>query len=161
MRLIEGSRREWYGRPVYIFYEAAGCFLEPPGHPTYKFAFCAGFDRGQGFQEYGSIDFLYERAKQHDLKNILAAVEPLVKFEALPLDNEKTVEWIDSVYAYFKHCYSPDGVDRRADHCIVDHKDEQPPEHHLAVLHIKNYYPDYEPDPERIENPKKWGSRTF
>lgn len=154
VRLIKGSKKEW-GRPVYILNDSAGCFLEPPGHPTYRYSFCAGYDRGYGFQEYGSVQYLYEVAKEHRLKTILTVVRPLVKFNPLSLDDEKSVKWINGVYAYFRHCYSSDGENRSASDCIVDSKDKLPPEHHLAYLHVKEYYPDYKPDLERIKIPKR------
>ena len=69
-----------------------------------------------------------------------------------------TDSWIHSVYNYFRHCYSKDGIDRNASNCIVDHTDSLPAENHLAYLFIKSFFPEVLPDNELIHNNGNLGS---
>lgn len=92
-----------------------------------------------------------------------------------------TDKWVESVYAYFRYCYSPDGEDRNVSNCLIvkpnTEKDVQegfgyvmgifgrdgwvelppPPDTHLAVLFIRQYFPDHEPRTDLIATPPQWG----
>ena len=153
LKPIEGSEREWCGRAVFIRHGPRGSFLRPPGHPTYRYSYCAGPVQGFGFQEHGSIEYLYRTARRNGLKRIVRAVKPYMNYDPPALDDEMAQAWVEAVYSYFQNCYSPDGVDRDSNHSIVDVKDELPPENHLAYLQIKQYYPDYVPNLEKIKSP--------
>lgn len=58
---------------------------------------------------------------------------------------ECTEEWLQEVYRHFRHCYSPDGENRRADACIIDKENNLPIERHLAVLYVRQWFPAHEP----------------
>lgn len=60
--------------------------------------------------------------------------------------------WIQSVYNYFRHCYSFDGIDRSASDCIIDNTDSLPVEKHLAVLFIQQWDKNHAPRLDLIAN---------
>ena len=62
-----------------------------------------------------------------------------------------TEEWVQSVYNYFRHCYSPDGEDRNVGHCVVS-KTPLDPARHLAYLHILAWFPESTPRLDLIES---------
>jgi hypothetical protein len=78
---------------------------------------------------------------------------------------EPSEEWVQSVYAYFRNCYSPDGVDRNVSRCLIL-KGERPPvdlskayapARHLAYLFVRQFVPDHRPRVDLIEAPPEWG----
>lgn len=120
------------------------CFLDPPGYPS-------RFVRGQKFitdpngQHWRVPGCPNDRTKLHEL------------WKPLSLTHPRTLEWITDAYQYFRNCYSPDGTTRRADRAVFSKKSdvqsEQVADHHVAVLLIRSFYPDYEPNLDLIVNP--------
>lgn len=84
--------------------------------------------------------------------------------------------WERQIYSYFKNCYSPDGIERRADRLLIvgmpwyvdkgsrysslNKSDEKlsatdprvTPEHHAAFLLVKSYFPEAEPRLDLIQD---------
>lgn len=79
------------------------------------------------------------------------------------LDEAELVEselWVRNVYGYFRNCYSPDGVSQNASDAAIERNSHRPPEHHLAVMAIRKYFPDHEPRLDLINDPGDgYGSR--
>ena len=125
------------------------CFGEPPNHPRY--------DVKSIYTQYGNSP-PWGRP-QYYLKgrgfNELEEVDKL--FKPLPYDHPRVQAWERDQYAYKSNCYSPDGTTRAVDKCIIDPDREQPPEHHLAYLAVKEYYPEAEPRLDLIETPPIYG----
>ena len=85
--------------PTYRLGESGcGCFLEPPNHPRYfvrsiytssgnspRYGLPQYYLNGNGYTELEQVDRL---------------------FKPLPLEHERTQEWIKTIMSYFKNCYS-------------------------------------------------------
>jgi hypothetical protein len=105
------------------------------------------------------------------LDSALAAdyVPESIKYRArallVALPGEITEEWVREVYAYFRNCYSPDGVDRNVSNCLisrgkrpsVDLSKAYAPARHLAYLFVHQFSPDHRPRVDLIEDPPSWG----
>ena len=73
---------------------------------------------------------------------------------------EPDESWLASVYNYFRHCYSKDGISRDVNNCTTYGKfwgnaeleELEDPTHHLGYMLVKQYYPNHEPDLNRIRN---------
>ena len=121
----------------YMTHESMGSFLNPPGDAEHHFSIRE--ERG------GSIVGMYslrgvinESWIPNSVKSHARAMINSYKKELVP-----TPEWIASVYNYFRNCYAHENLDRSASNCIVDKTNSLPAERHLAVLHIKEWFPDY------------------
>lgn len=116
---------------------SSGGFLDPPGSPqhSYEVAEMAGNHRQIGWlsvEAAATEEWVPEATR--------AACQRL-------LDTAKVVPseaWLAQVYSYFANCYSPDGINRNAGDCIIDPEGEIDPERSLAVLHIRQWFPDHE-----------------
>lgn len=100
----------------------------------------------------GDAEHFYHVSHPRMLASLRAALESDIPEKVLQvvrklLDENKPViteEWVEQVYRYFKHCYSPDGLDQTASNHIIDRTDSQPPENHLGYLHIREWFPEYQ-----------------
>lgn len=108
-----------------------GNFLRPPGHPNHSYLF---------IDKAGSMSIEYAAEQKLD-KELKQRAQKLLDDSTILL----TEEYIFSVYKYFKHCYSPDGVDRNVSNCIIDKTNSLLPEYHLGYLMIKKYFPNEKP----------------
>ena len=159
--LIQGSKKE-YGEPVYVREETKedgggmGSFLDPPNYPTHRFSIVSGYDRGGGFQSSLSIATFYKRSKSRGLTEIVKALEPVMAWNRLPESHSATQKWIEYVYAYMRNSYSPDGKNRNVSDAVSD----GPPEHHLAYMFVRKFYPQHKPRKSLIKNPPQWGRGT-
>lgn len=175
---VRDTRDKW-GRPISIVMDSAGSFLEPPNHPSHKYGFAAGMDHGHGYQEYGSITYLREEAKKMGIHPIIMITNRIFaewSKNKLPEDHQAVQQWEAYVYAYFRNSYSRDGIDMDVTKSIIVEKEEnnwtknnpetwttkpQPPEHHLAVMAIRESYPEHKPRMDWIENPPTWGKSEY
>jgi len=175
---VRDTRDSW-GRPITILMDDTGSFLSPPNHPSHKYGYAAGVEHGQGYQEYGSIDHLHEEAQKKNLQEVLAITNRIFdewKQNKLPEDHQAVQQWEAYVYAYFKNCYSRDGIERDTNKQIIVEKQPnnwtknypetwttkpQPPEHHLAVLAIRENYPEHKPRVDLINTPPTWGKSEY
>lgn len=119
-----------------------GCFLEPPDHPSY---FVKSI-----YTRYGNSPprppYYYLNGNGYEnLEDINHLFKPL------PYDSPRVKAWEEYCYKYFHDCYSPDGIERNVGKAVIS--GGQPPEHHLAHLHVKKYYPEALPRLDLIENP--------
>lgn len=132
-----------------------GGFLAPPGHPTHDWSVedGPGRDTQRGPSLIASLDYAVQNEhgevprhlQEHARKLFADAV--LVRSEA----------WERQVYGYFRGCYSPDGVNRKVADAVIFPKGTAaellpPPEHHLAYLLVRTYFPDATPRLDLIEN---------
>lgn len=123
----------------YLVSESAGSFLTPPGHATQKFSIRemrGGHETGF-FSLETSENWIPEQVKK-------IAQEKLNQYPG----NAKDEKWIKQVYAYFKNCYSPDGINRNAPDCVVcknpSDKEYFNPSYHLGYLYVKQYDPNHD-----------------
>lgn len=128
-----------------------GGFLNPPNDAEHTHCVVEGVDRGHGYQGYMSLRYALKQDWVPDvvkasIRATLAANPPVF-----------TTEWEGQVYAYFKGCYSPDGVERNVSKCQIGEA-AAPDEWNLAYMLIREFFPEYKPNRELILNPPVWGS---
>jgi hypothetical protein len=158
--LIKGSKK-WWGRNIYITTEnkGAGSFLEPPFSKTHQYGYVAGVDRGNGYQEYGSINSLLEseNVPESAKKEIKSIIGEEVK---MSINDPSIQDWIHNIMGYFNSCYSPDGVNRSASDCVIIKGSpfEIGIDKHLGVMFIREYYPEYIPSQEDFDK-AYWGKK--
>lgn len=151
------------GRWVLETKDGMGGFLSPPGDPAHTYAFLEY--RGSRSMDYETSMSVESAATE---KWVPARVRAKAKQILASAKRECTDEWVESIYRYFRNCYSPDGVDRNVSNCLIVKPNPNgfgyvhgesgwleslpPAEHHLAVLYIRKYFPDHEPRMDLIEN---------
>lgn len=164
-QLINGSKKWNGGRPVYVTTEnkGAGSFLEPPFSKTHQFGIVAGYDHGNGYQEYASIEYYLNNenvpnSAKRQIKSIIG------KEEKPPIDDPAIQEWILHVLGYFKSCYV--GQDKQGNFSwnasdLVIEKNSDPvlnANNHAGVHFIRKYYPDFMPTQEHFDK-AYWGQK--
>lgn len=116
-------------------------FLCPPGHPHHTYALEAP-------QRGDKATYPLSRALETPLDFPSAVVsEVRVLFGSAQLVCSE--KWMRNVYGYFRGSYSPDGTDRTASHAVSTGR----PEHHLAALTVREYFPDHQPRLDLIADP--------
>jgi len=139
------------------------CFLEPPGHPRY---FVQSIYTQHGNSPSRGPQYFFEGSGFDSIEEVDTYFKPL------PYDHPRVKAWEAYAYAYFRNSYSKDGTSRcLTDSITVEPKETvftksspdkftttpQPPEHHLAYLLVKKYYPEAKPRLDLIANPPAWG----
>lgn len=132
-----------------------GGFLTPPGHASQDYS-VEEWRGSRSAEAETTMSVEYAIREEYVPAKIRAACARVLKTNT----GNITEEWTRSVYAYFRHCYSPDGIDRNVSHCLIVKDDEQlpPAEHHLAYLHVREYDATHEPRLDLIADPGKWGN---
>jgi hypothetical protein len=146
----------------------SGSALDPPGYPTlthslYGWGSKSWATRGgvSAARYIGSVKALTEADWAASEAGPVLRGRARRMFEEFDRTKIISEMWVQSVYAYFRNCYSPDGADRNVSHCEIwkpkrpDGSDcpMPPDERHLAYLHIREYFPDYAPRHDLILNP--------
>jgi len=142
-----------------------GGFLNPPTHPEHRLSVQSKKKNSFSMSLSAAIDCRYlDDATKQEAKDILD------NWKKLPLNDITVQDWIHHVLGYFKNCFSPDGVDRNANNCLIwiekDAKNygskwcnfERNYNNHLGVMLIRKYYPEYEINENDFEN-AYWGKR--
>jgi len=165
MRIRIRKRAKWV-RPLYLTDEnsGAGSFLDPPNYVTHFLGIVGGVDRGQGYQEYSSVESYLD---DEEVGAVLK--EELVKLGfneegfkgKLSLESESVKAWIKTLFAYFRNCYAPENLDRNASNCIIDKDNKISADRHLATLTARKHYPSFEPTKNLIESPQNWGTSEY
>ncbi len=98
----------WTLPPTYRLSDhyGVGCFLEPPGHPSY-------FTRSI-YTQYGNSP-PYDRPQYEYREMYFTELEDINKlYKPLPLEHKRTQAWIAYLFGYFNNCYTdpskPDNV---------------------------------------------------
>ncbi len=107
-----------------------GCFLCPPGHAAYSWEFSEGQNSTMSVEyaaKQTSYPGLAEKAKK------LLAANP----------GTMTEEWVRECYKHFSTCYSTNG--KTMTEYTVAPTNSLPAEHHMACLHIRQYFPSFVP----------------
>lgn len=140
---------------------SGGCggFLNPPTHPEHNRSVrnLYGGERNYFLMSLSSAvtcEWL-DKAAKAQAKAILDA------WIAPPIDSAEIQDWIYHTLGYFKNCYTRDKANRNVNNkeTFYISKDENAPlDHHLGVLHIQQYYPDYEPLDVHFNN-AYWGTK--
>jgi len=173
-RIIAKVGQPGGGRWELVDGDGMGGFMDPPGaltHTLYVREWRGS--RSECYETAMAIDSALSESYvpaviKRAIRRELAKAEPPVADEA----------WIERTYAYYKNCYSPDGIDRNVSHCLIvaptpdgfgyvvgtfgrdGWMENRPsPETHLAVLAIRKHFPDHEPRVDLIETPPVWGRK--
>jgi hypothetical protein len=138
----------------YLVNEGMGGFLNPPNHPEHTYS----IQEFRGGHEVGSYS-LTSAARDEYLPALVrgTAKGALKRWQAGEID----IEWMASVYNYFRHCYSRDGINRNVNdkNATVtygkfwdnaEQEQYENPAHHLGYLYVKQYYPEHQPNIEFI-----------
>jgi hypothetical protein len=128
-----------------------GGMLNPPKDAEHTHSVAIKYSNGR---DAGSMSL---RAALKD-EDVPVSVRLRIKSILLTTLPEMTEEWEHSVYNYFRGCYSPDGIDRNVSNVVIDKTNSRPADHHLAVMLIRSFFPDYTPNLELIENNGNKGS---
>jgi len=143
-KYIKGSEELFNGEKIYIVKGSAGSFLEPPGHPTHKYAIESSY-RTQ------SITSFYNEVKDPKIRKQL---KPYLKWEKLPENDPRVKRWEQKVYRYFQHSKSPTGkMWKNVDELVTDKNVYKTPEKSAAVIWIRKYYPNHKPNIKWLKNP--------
>ncbi len=130
--------------------QGAGGLMCPPGHPNlfYVAKMYTG-PRGRKVIGWSSIDSVLDDPD---------ASEGVKRTVRRILDSAKLTcseDWLRQVYGYFRHSYAPESLTRNVSESISDRSDSLPPERHLAVLCVREYFPDHQPRLDLITDPGK------
>lgn len=131
--------------------EGASGHLCPPGHYNHRYSLYEyNSPRSRSETGIGNLDQL-RRPEADALPIVLAQAKKI--FAATELIESEA--WIRSVYGYFKSRYAPKSGTRDVSKAVSDPTNSISPERHLAVLCIREYFPDHEPRIDLIMNPGK------
>jgi hypothetical protein len=138
------------GSNYYLVDKGACGFLNPPGHAEHNYSIV----ENRGGHDVGFMSLGY--AVKEGYLPAPVKREAQRKLDAMPGD-AKDEAWIASVYNYFRHCYSPDGIDRDVNKMIISQMHTLLPEHHLGYLFIKQFDLDHTPRLDLIEETSPLG----
>jgi hypothetical protein len=139
----------------------SGSAFDPPGYPTLSWSLYGWGSKSMatrwgtdGAKFIGSIKELDDGWVAEDAGPVLRA-RVRGMFERWEAERGEPSElWVQSVYAHFRNCYSPDGADRNVSSCTIWKTGPRPPaESHLGFLFVREYYPDHQPRADLIANP--------
>jgi hypothetical protein len=144
--------------------EGMGGFLNPPGDAEHTYSVAEY--RGSRSTEAESMMSLRGALAESWVPEPVKAV---ARRKLAECKGEATEGWLRDVYRHFRNCYSPDGENRNASDCLIVKaspdgngfvlgsfgKDgwmaELPPaDHHLAVMYVRQFFPDHEPRTDLI-----------
>lgn len=150
---MSGKKDEWTYR---IVRDSMGSFLDPPGSPQHTFSVRGwyGVFATRDADFHGSLWSALD--DEYCPESVKERIRDLFKSAELRASDA----WLDQVYGYFKNCYAPEDGDRDVQRAIILKPDDEPlpPERHLAYLHVKQWFPDTEPDLARIESKGNYGT---
>jgi len=137
--------------------DGCGGFLNPPTHPEHTHS-VTGRNFFMSLSSAVDAEWLEDIVRAR-AKRILDAWTPL------PIEHEDVQNWIYRSLGYFNNCYSKDWINRNVNtHCeIIKYKKgslefwKNMPRH-LGVMHIREYYPQYQPKLSDFNN-AYWGKK--
>jgi hypothetical protein len=146
----------------YLVNDGMGGFLNPPSHPEHTYS----IQEFRGGHEVGS----YSLSAAIEYEWMPGAVRGTAKgvlkrWQAGEIDPA----WMHSVYNYFRHSYSKDGINTNVndrENMVTygkfwDNAEQEQytdPSHHLGYMYIKKFYPEHKPNLELIQNDGPLGS---
>ena len=145
----------------YLVNSGMGGFLNPPSHPEHTYS----IQEFRGGHECGSYSLSAAASEMYLPAQVRGTAKGVLKrWKAGTPDSA----WVHSVYNYFRHCYSKDGVSTNVNNGSTitfgkfwgnaEQEADMPPTHHLGYLYVKSFYPDHEPDLNLIANDGPLGS---
>lgn len=147
-----GDRTSTVDNTMRVVPGRSGSFLCPPGHPTHFHGIEAGPRNNPNL--IAGLDYALRNEYGDVPDRVRDQVQKLYD-EATPVCSEL---WMAHVYAYFRNCYSPDGIVRDVSELLIG-AHAGPPEHHAGYLMVKQYFPDHQVRQDLIDNPHGYGSQ--
>lgn len=149
-----------------------GAFLNPPTHPDHTHHLETDLKRRKWNRGSMSLSYALECDYISDgMKRRITKMYENWHNEKPAIDTPEIKDWICNVLGYFRHCYSPDGINRNSDSCLIwIAKNEKytygekwqhfkrDNNNHLGVMHIREFYPDYKPAASDFRN-AYWGKK--
>jgi hypothetical protein len=149
------ERGETMTEPLYAISHdghGSGGFMCPPGHWNHEYTL-NGYYGGRRKANADSISGIgYALEEDSGASESVKERVRRIMDAATLTDSDM---WERSVYGYFRYSYAPENGDRNVSNAISDHSDSLPAERHLAVLCIREYFPDHEPRLDLIADPGK------
>lgn len=143
--------------PKYVFSndgQGMGGFLCPPGHPNLHYT-VKEYYGGRMKKEPDGLRSVESVADDDSVPGPIRVHARRILKDAVLVESEN---WMREVYGYFRHMYSPDGVDRNVSNLTNDPTDELPPGRHAGYLTVREYFPDHEPRVDLVRGGGKYGS---
>lgn len=117
-----------------------GSFLDPPGSPQRHWMVIDGLTRNPR----AMMSLTGALAEEWVPESVKVRVRQLLADAAI----ECSEGWLREVYSYYRGYYSPDGKDRNVANAVTG---ERGPSHHLAVLAVREWFPEHEPRMDLIQ----------
>lgn len=142
-------------KPLYVISrdgKGVGGFLCPPGHWNHEYALHAYYNgrRKPVVDGLYTIEYALDQESQ-------AAESVQAKVHAIMASSELVCSelWLRNVYGYFRNCYAAQDGSRDVSRCRTDRTHALPAELHLAVLHVRQFFPDHQSRADLIADPGK------
>lgn len=146
----------------YLVNDGMGGFLNPPNHPEHDYSII----ECRGGHEVGSMSLSYASTCEYLPGAVRGTAKGILKRWN---SQEPDPAWLDSVYNYFRHGYSIDGIRNNVndkDNIIfygkfwnnAEQEQNADPTHSLAYLYVKEFYPNHAPDLDRLAHNCNGGS---
>jgi aryl-phospho-beta-D-glucosidase BglC (GH1 family) len=130
----------------YLVNDGMGGFLNPPNHPEHTYS----IQEFRGGHECGSYSLGSAAESDWMPGAVRGTAKGVLKRWKI---GEPDESWLASVYNYFRHCYRrEDGTEVTYGNFWGNAEQEQSenPLNHRAYQFVKQFYPDHQPDLERI-----------
>lgn len=128
----------------------SGSFLCPPGHPRHTYSLHGyASPRSRSAILIAAVDSALTDPEVPD--SVRASVQRIMDTATL-IPSEA---WIGHLYGYFRNMYAPESGTRNVSEAVNDPANQTPADRHLAVMYIREYFPDHEPRTDLIANPGK------
>jgi hypothetical protein len=107
-----------------------------------------GYRTPKSRTEYGSCSLNFALANPDRFAMVINRVRR--EFELANLVCSEL--WLRHVYGYFRNMYAPESGTRDTSQAILDTTHSLPADRHLAVLCVREHFPDHEPREDLITN---------
>lgn len=130
--------------------KGVGGFLCPPGHWNHEYVLLAYFNgrRKPAIDGFYTIEHALDPQSQ-------ASEQVQARVRAIMASSELVCSelWLRSVYGYFRNCYAAEDGSRDVSRCRIDSTHSLPSQVHLAVVYVRQFFPDHSPREDLIADP--------
>lgn len=136
-----------------IIPRSAGCFLDPPGYPTYTYSVETDLNRHRDHRGWMALTSAASEGWVHTTVR-LQAMQLITHWHLHRphLHSAPVQNWIHRVLGYFRNCYDPEAT-KQASLYTIDHRDPMKyADIHAGVRFIRRFYPEFVPTPHHFTN---------
>jgi hypothetical protein len=123
-------------------------FLCPPGHWNHQYALHE-YNGPRGRTVRGITGIQYALTEEADAAESVKSTVRRIMAAATLVCSEM---YVRSVYGYFRHMYALESGSRDASDAVSDRTNSLPAERHLAVLCVREYFPEHAARVDLIED---------